>query len=179
MTNDSIPNSSIRLHFRQAKTLCGRYDAVKQSVGQEPDSPKSYAQVESFVGQQVVGQNSGELKLKESKPFRITARFSQCEREILVRHAKEKRLTISEYIRACVLEDKYIPSTDPVKRQLLLNANIELSRQGNNLNQIARQLNAGLASSAQADAFMERLSASLATAHEAVRQALTNGRGMP
>jgi hypothetical protein len=170
-SGDSFP--LVHLQFRRAKALCKRGVSVSHPKG---DNTKSCAQVAPSVGQHVVRQKSCGLKPGESKPFRITARFSKDEREILVRQAEKACLTVSEYIRVSVLGPTYASSIDPEKRQLLLNLNRELSRQGTNLNQIAKHLNAGSASPEQGESMLAMLARSLLSAHKTVRHALAEGR---
>jgi len=162
----------------------GKYDCLNVPVTkdtaakQEPKRPesKSAAQVALCVGQQVVGRASGGLKPNDSKSFRISVRFSETEREILVRHAEKSCLTVSEYIRASVLGAGYLSAIDPVKRELLKNVSRELGRQGNNLNQIAKHLNASTASPEQGESMLAMLARSLLSAHAVVRQNLAEGR---
>ena len=143
------------------------------------EKTESSAQVATYVGQQAVGHMSGGLKPKDSKPFRISVRFSEMEREILVRQAEKSCLTVSEYIRASVLGAGYLSAIDPVKRQLLKNVSRELGRQGNNLNQIAKHLNAGVALPEQGNSMLAMITRSLLSAHQIVRQALTEGMQAP
>ena len=63
-----------------------------------------------------------------------------------------------------------------IKRQLLQNISRELGRQGTNLNQIAKHLNAGIASPEQGDSMLAIIARSLLAAHKAVRHALAEGR---
>ena len=165
----------------------GKYDCLIPPAPQdvaarketESQQEKSSAQVALSVGQQVVGRKSCVLKHGESKPFRITARFSECEREILVRQAEESRLTVSEYIRASVLGQRYVSSIDPVKRELLRNVSRELGKQGGNLNQIAKHLNSGTSSPEQGNSMLAIIARSLLSAHSTVRNTLAEGRSEP
>lgn len=170
MSDNDIPPSLIRLQYRRATAICKRNALVGEL---NPEKAKSYAQVESFVRQHVVGQNSCELKLRDSRPCRIIARFSKEERETVVRQAKGAGLTVSEYIRLTLLKS---PSLDPERHQLLLKANFELTKQGTNLNQIAKHLNAGMGKPSQGASMLAVISRSLMNAHMAVRQALAEGR---
>ncbi len=69
----------------------------------------------------------------------------------------------------------YVSSIDPAKRQLLLDIYGELSRQGTNLNQIARKMNAGTLSPQNGNTTLAALAKSLFAAHRALRHALTKG----
>jgi hypothetical protein len=170
MSDNDIPLSLIQLQFCRAKAICTRNVPVGH---QNADKAKSYAQVESFVRQHVVRHNSGELKLRDSRPCRIITRLSEKERETILRQAKEACLTVSEYIRLTLLKS---PSLDPERHQLLLKANFELTKQGTNLNQIAKHLNAGTGKPSQGASLLAVISRSLMKAHMAVRQALAEGR---
>lgn len=152
-----------------------QYSPVGQNVRQKQETGKSSAQVASAVGQQSVRRQTCGLK-PEPRPFKISTRFASDEREFLVRQAETSCLTVSEYIRASALGPGYAATIDPMKRQLLQDAIRELNRQGNNLNQIARHLNAGNLTTDQAERELSRLEQSLIAAQRAVRAALTEGK---
>ncbi len=145
----------------------------------KPGKQNSSAQVALSVEQYVVRQKSGGLKPREIKPFRLGVRLSENEHEIVVRHAEKAGLTVSEYVRVSALGPTYASSIDPEKRQQLLNLNRELSRQGTNLNQIAKHLNAGIVSPEQGESMLAILARALLGAHMAVRKALAEGRREP
>jgi hypothetical protein len=141
----------------------------------EPNRPKSKssAQVESFVEPQAVQRNSGGLKPSKSRPSHIGIRLTPQEREIVVQQAEKIGLTISEYARLTILKS---PSLDPERHRLLLKLNLELTRQGTNLNQIAKQLNGKVVSPEQAESLLAMIARTMMQAHKAVHDALTNGR---
>ncbi len=143
------------------------------------EKTESSAQVATYVGQQAVRHMSGGLKPNVSKSFRVSVRFSETEHEILVRQAEKSCLTVSEYIRASVLGAGYLSAIDPVKREMLKNVSQELGRQGNNLNQIAKHLNAGSATPEQGNSMLAMITRSLLSAHQMVRQGLTEGKQAP
>jgi hypothetical protein len=182
----------MQMAFRQAgKSVCNRYaelkdmrpvqqnsvvgQQVRQKVGQKNETGKSSAQVASAVGQQSVRRQTCGLK-PEPRPLRISTRFTSDERDFLVGQAESSCLTLSEYIRASALGSGYAATIDPMKRQLLQDAIRELNRQGNNLNQIARHLNAGDMEPDQGKRELSRLEQSLIAAQRAVRAALTEGK---
>lgn len=183
MTDKTSP-STMQLAFRQAgKALCQRNTSVEhthveqqKSVEQNSQNYKSYAQVAPSVQRQAVSQRACGLKPGESRVSHIGIRFSRQEREFIVQQAKNTSLTLSEYIRASALGPGYAATIDPMKRQLLKDAIRELNRQGNNLNQIARNLNAGNLTPNQAERELSRLELSLIAAQRAVRAALTEGK---
>lgn len=182
----------MQMAFRQAgKSVCNRYaelkdmnpvrqhsvvrQVVRQNVGQESETGKSSAQVASAVGQQSVRRQTCGLK-PEPREYKLSTRFKSDEREFLVRQAETSCLTLSEYIRASALGPGYAATIDPMKRQLLQDAIRELNRQGNNLNQIARHLNAGDMEPDQGQRELSRLEQSLIAAQRAVRAALAEGK---
>lgn len=189
MTDTPKPLSPMQQAFRQAgKSVCNRYAVlndmtpvqqvshVEQNVGQKCETGKSYAQVAPSVQRQAVSQRACGLKPGESRVSHIGIRFSVQEREFIVQQAKKTCLTLSEYIRASALGPGYAATIDPMKRQLLQDAIRELNRQGNNLNQIARHLNAGDMEPDQGERELSRLEQSLIAAQRAVRAALAEGK---
>lgn len=141
--------------------------------------PKSSAQVETSVEHQAVRQNSGGLKPENIKTFRIGIRLSFQERQMVIGRASKCGLKLSGYARSALLGADYVAKHDPVRRKLLQGLSTELGRQGNNLNQIARQLNGGFVTQDDAYALLNDLGNSLVSAHEAVRFALNEGKVMP
>lgn len=173
MTDKTASLSPIQLQFRSAKAaICDRKDNVRQ----QGTKSKSYAQVETLVRPQAVSPKSGELKLGRKRHHRLMARFSEAEREIVTAKAQASHLSVNEFIRVSVLGAGYVSSTDPVKRKLLLDISRELGRQGNNLNQIAKHLNAGIAAPEQGDSMLAIIARSLLAAHKVVRQTLAEGQ---
>lgn len=72
--------------------------------------------------------------MNEKKVARLELRLTLEEKNILSKMAQEKEKTIAQLIRELVLKDKLVTKTD-------VQTVIELKRIGNNLNQIARQIN--------------------------------------
>ena len=149
---------------------------VGQSVRQISETGKSSAQVAPSVQRQAVSHRACGLKPENSRVSHIGIRFTTQEREFVVQQAKKSCLTLSEYIRASSLGPGYAATIDPMKRQLLQDAIRELNRQGNNLNQIARQLNTGHLTPEQGERELTRLERALIAAQRAVRHALTEGK---
>lgn len=184
MTNKTSLPSSMQLAFRQAgKAICKpnvtvEHPHVEQqgSVEQNSQKDKSYAQVAPPVQRQAVSQRACGLKPVESRVSHIGIRFAPQERNFIVQQAKKTCLTLSEYIRASALGPGYAATIDPMKRQLLQDVLRELNRQGNNLNQIARHLNAGDMEPDQGERKLSRLEQSLIAAQRAVRAALAEGK---
>ena len=101
-------------------------------------------------------------------------RLSDSEKQILMARAKRAGLGFSEYVRArCVYSE---PMWVEVDRALLLSLYQELCRQGNNLNQLARRLNAIGEKRAREDA--EILSHALGAALDNHARALADIRSL-
>ena len=138
---------------------------------------KSYAQVAGSVEQRAVRQKPSGLKPEGNKPSRLAVRLSEEERAVVVRKSTEANLTISDYIRASVLGPGYVSNIDPQKRQILITISRELARQGLNLNQIAKRLNAGFHPKSEIPA-LAILAKSLLVTHRTLWDALNEGRSM-
>ena len=176
MSRDYAALKHVQTQFKQAtNSLCVRQQNVRQT---DAKFFKSSAQVESCVGQSIVRQNSGALKREGKKIHRITTRFSEQEKARLIAKAKGSRLNISDYIRASVLDAGYVSAIDPTKCQHLTELQRELNKQGNNLNQIAKHLNAGILNPRQGKDALSVLVRSLVDTHFSVRLALSEGRTM-
>lgn len=166
----------LRTAFRRAKIdLCSRKTKV-ENVQREP---KSCAQVEISVKQQAVKQKSGGLKPEGGRAAFIGIRLSSQERQLVIGRAINSGLKLSAYARAALLGADYVTKHDPVRRELLRDLSVELGRQGNNLNQIAKQLNSGFVTQDDAYALLNDLGGSLVAAHNAVRLAMTEGKVKP
>ena len=168
--------SLVQLEFRRAKTICKRKVSVVQRVS---DNSKSSAQVATLVRPQVVSPKSGGLKPGRKRPYRLMGRFSKEERDRVKSKAMAARVSVNEFIRLSAMGADYASSLNPELRQLFLAVHRELCRQGNNLNQVAKHLNAGTATCEQGDSMLAMISRSLITAHMAVGRALAEGREMP
>lgn len=168
--------NDIRAAFRRAqRDICTR-QIKDENVKREP---KSYAQVASSVKQHAVKRNSGGLKPESGKTAFIGIRLSFQERQLVIGRAINSGLKLSSYARAALLGADYVAKHDPVRRKLLQDLSRELGQQGNNLNQIARQLNGGFIMQDEAFALLNNSGTSLISAHNAVRLALTEGKVMP
>ena len=185
MSNDDAKTLPVREQFRRAALGACRparaYDALKSpaslaanpSGSQSDEKSKSYAQVESFVSQPIGSHNSGELKLNGPRTYRVVTRFTQDEKESVVIQAQKHRMTVSDYVRLVLLKQ---PGLDPERNGLLNKVHFELTKQGTNLNQIAKQLNAGTVTNGQGASMVAMISRSLRMAHQVVLDALSEGR---
>ena len=171
----------IRARFRMARVLCcvpilalasASASVVVRRSTEDKNFAKSSAQVATLVSPQVVSPKSCELKLGRYRPYRIMGRFSKQEKENVEAAAKAAGLSINEYVRYWLLGKKY----DPTVRDELRRANLELTRQGSNLNQLAKLRNSGKASIAEEDGMLGVLARSMLPTHKAVRDALVRGK---
>ena len=77
--------------------------------------------------------------MNKSRPNQFLFRLSDSERELFLNKVARSGLSQQNFIKKCVL-DKPVISLDRAEMHRIL---VELSRQGNNLNQIARVVNEG------------------------------------
>ena len=75
--------------------------------------------------------------MNKSRPNQFLFRLSDSEKELFLNKVTRSGLSQQNYVKKCVL-DKPVISLDRSEMHKIL---VELSRQGNNLNQIARVLN--------------------------------------
>lgn len=169
---NAFPPLTIMQEFRRAKAVCQRNPGIRQICRTD----KSSAQVALSVEQQVVERKACGLKPDQAKSSRLAVRLSDSEREFVSQHAKTAHLTLSEYFRASILGPGYVSRIDPTKRQLLLDVSRELGRHGNNLNQIAHHLNAGIIDPINGHDTLSVLARSLLSAYQNVRESLTEGK---
>jgi hypothetical protein len=99
-------------------------------------------------------------------------RFSEEEKEKVRAKAKAASLSVNEYIRTTALRSDYRPPRNKGLTKALLALNLELTRQGNNLNQIAKRVNQGTTAPAEADGMLGIITRSMLQTHKAVRSAL-------
>jgi hypothetical protein len=111
------------------------------------------------------------LKPKRKRASPIKVRLSEAERETVRAKAIKAHLSVNAFIRTLLLGADY----DPTVKEQLRKANLELTRQGNNLNQIAKRLNGGRTSEAEADSLLGMLARSMLQTHRAIRAALAQG----
>ena len=153
----------------------------------KPGKGESFAQVESLVApnsgcglkpvgstktpeRRSTGKSRGSTARKRPGPLAV--RFSAAELATIRAKAKGAGCSTNRYIRAAALGSDYRAPLDPELARALLALRRELAAQGNNLNQIARQLNAGIVLPGQ-DALLDALALSTEETHRAVRRALS------
>jgi hypothetical protein len=134
---------------------------------------KSSAQVE--IG--VTPPRSCELKLgREKRRNPLTVRLSDNDREQIREKAQSAGCSLNAYVRASMLGSDYKPPADPALTEALRKLNFELTKQGTDINQVARQLNAGLISPDQAESMMVMLTRSTMQIHKSIREAMAQGK---
>jgi len=189
MSDDLIPcmpSPKIREQFRSAaKSLCNRQvDSHLSDSGNISGTTKSSAQVAPFVLPQ---QKASELKLsgitngstaktKRSESKRSTplaVRLTDAQKATIKERAEEAGCNVNEYIRNLVLGSSYRSPLPPNVYRQLLECKLELTRQGHNLNQIAKQLNAGTIVDEEALQLLNDLAPSMIETHAAIRRVLT------
>jgi hypothetical protein len=148
---------------------------------------KSYAQVETSVGQNVPsksceqrsrGRKSKSKHRKYPPPLRVRYPTYE-ERDGVIRAAMEAGFkSVSSYLRALSRGPGYKPPRDPELTRALLLVNRELTRQGNNLNQIAKHKNSG-GTAAEAEGMLGIVARSMLQTHKALRQVLSQGNPEP
>ena len=106
-------------------------------------------------------------------------RFSKDEKESVEARAAAAGLSVNEYIRATSMGDSYTPPNPADLVRALLDVRRELTAQGNNLNQIAKQTNTGAASAAEAEGMVGIVARSILQTQKTVRAALSQGKEMP
>lgn len=149
--------------------------------------PKSYAQVATLVAQNVLpkscelrSKSPNEKQFKSKRPPPKGVRYASYEEIRLVEtKAATAGLSPNAFIRAVTLGSDYRPPSDPELTRALLTLNRELTAQGNNLNQIARQLNGHVITEAQGHSMLDILGHSIVRTHKAVRKALAHGEPEP
>ncbi len=144
----------------------------------------SYAQVESLVlpnssaGLKPGGnawEEDGTDRDSIKRPSPLTIRLSERQKKIIRAKAQAAAISVNRFVLAAALGSDYRPPADPELTRALLRVYRELNAQGNNLNQIARQLNAGLILPGQGP-MLDALAASIAETLRRVQTALAEGR---
>lgn len=72
--------------------------------------------------------------MKENRTKMLILRLTENEKKQAVKRAKDEGLTLSSYIRKCVLNEKFVSRTD-------VQTVFELKKIGTNLNQLAKHVN--------------------------------------
>lgn len=99
--------------------------------------------------------------------------------QIIRDKARLAGISVNRFVLASTLGSNYRPPANPELIKALFALNRELTAQGNNLNQIARQLNAGLMAPSVAVERVDALSESMRITHVAIRKVLLRGSMEP
>jgi hypothetical protein len=149
----------------------------------------SYAQVESLVlpnsrGGLKPGGNTrtgitwdddSEDRDSVKRPSPLTIRLSERQKQIIRAKAQAAAISVNRFVLAAALGSDYRPPADPELTRALLRVYRELNSQGNNLNQIARQLNGGLNLPGQG-AMLDALATSIKETLHRVQTAIAEGK---
>ena len=108
------------------------------------------------------------------RPSPLTVRLSERQRQLIRGKAKAAGMSVNGFVLASALGSDYRPPMNPELTRVLLALNRELTAQGNNLNQIARQLNAGIVLPGQ-ESILGALAQSIQQTLRGVRAALARG----
>ena len=181
MSNDL--RSAMKSQFRLAsKEVCKPKAEYQEEYQQEEiGNTKSFTQVESMV----LPPNSGALKregipsgvtngVTKGRPHPLTIRLSDEHKELIRSKAQAAGVTVNVYAKAVLLGNDYRPPLNKGRELFILNR--ELGRQGTNLNQIAKQLNAGIKTPDQAHNAVAVLTDELTLVYRAVYTTLMNGQ---
>ena len=143
--------TSIHKQFKQAAKEVCEHNCSTQNVGQKDTKNfKSCAQVESSVAPHVAHSvahavaphSAGSFPRPQCrKSYTHGLRLREGEISLIRQKAHELNISVNTYIRAKALGDDYIAKPPAWLRDVLLKLYAELARQGNNLNQLARNVN--------------------------------------
>ncbi len=149
----------------------------------KPNFRKSYAQVASSVAHPVAHgvapHSTAGLRPRPPKQnVHCThgLRLRPGELDLIRTKAAELDMTVNAYIRAKALGEDYIEKPPSWMRDALLKLYVELAAQGNNLNQLARNVNRGLLSAESALATADRQRLPLFMVMEHIQTALAGRR---
>ena len=175
MSYDFKPNNPPRNKY--AVLQCTPQVAATEDVKHEP---KSSAQVAVWAVPLALPQ-SGALKrkIKRSRNCPVSIRITQAEKSSLRRRAQAVGISVNAYLKACALIGEYVPPYPPDILQELRRVHWELTRQGHNLNQMAKHLNDGSLTPRHGFSKLDAIEAPLSRALDAVGKALTWGKTYP
>ena len=173
--------SAMKSQFRLAsKEVCKpKAEYQMEGIG----NTKSFTQVESLV----LPPNSGAQKrdgipggvtngVTKGRPNPLTIRLSDEHKELIRAKAQAAGVNVNVYAKAVLLGSDYRPPLNKELCRELFILNRELGRQGTNLNQIAKQLNAGIKTPDQAHNAVAFLLDELTLVYRAVYTTLMNGQ---
>ena len=175
-SNRNLSQSSARKVFQSAAKECTNRNFRK-----------SYAQVAISVapsGSPAVSPEVAPLSFAGLHPRPAKAKKRQSyglklregELELLKAKAAAYRMSLNGYLRAKALGEDYIEKPPEWLRDALLKLYVELAGHGNNLNQIARQVNRQLTSGETAAALLDRQRQPVFMALEKLELALAGRR---
>ena len=116
------------------------------------------------------------MGITKRRPSPLTIRLTDQQKKTIRAKAQAAGVSVNEFAKAAMLGGDYRPPLSKEVCRQLLALGWELGRQGHNLNQIARQLNAGSKTPEQANNALAVISDELSQAYRAVFDTLANGR---
>lgn len=158
--------------------------------GEWPGEKDSYAQVDSLVlpnsrgglkpggntQEGITWDDDGTDRDSIKRPSPLTIRLSERQKRIIRAKAQAAGSpSVNRFVLAAALGSDYRSPADPELTRALLRVYRELNAQGNNLNQIARQLNANVVLPGQG-AMLDALATSIQETLLRVQTALAEGR---
>ena len=152
--------------------------------GEWSSEKDSYAQVDSLVLPNSRGglkpggitwNDDGTDRDSVKRPSPLTIRLSERQKRIIRAKAQASAISVNRFVLAAALGSDYRAPADPALTRALLRVYRELNAQGNNLNQIARQLNASVVLPVQG-AMLDALATSIQETLARVQTALAEGR---
>lgn len=200
MSGHDSDKPDIRLQFRQAaKAACspkadtkmdshapsdllasGSTTKMDTQLSNKKGNTKSYAQVAGLVipNPGALKRNGGAtiLGITKRRPSPLTIRLTDQQKKTIRAKAQAAGVSVNEYAKAVMLGSDYRPPLSKEACRQLLALGWELGRQGHNLNQIARHLNAGSKTPEQANNALAVIRDELGDAYRAVFDTLANGR---
>jgi hypothetical protein len=139
---------------------------------------KSYAQVATSLVAMPLAKSSVPAPPKRIR-ITISVQFTEHQRAIIRKKAKDINLSVNAYIKAVALQADYKPPLNPELCKALRDLNAELTAQGRNLNQIAKHLNGGTATLGQGMAMLDSIRGPLVRALQAVKTTLWQAAPQP
>ncbi|MDE1902168.1 MAG: hypothetical protein KGI37_11115, partial [Alphaproteobacteria bacterium] len=138
------------------------------------DSPRVAPAVAPVVSPNSAGLRPTPCQKKKSNTHGLKLRDGEI--DLIRAKAASLNMSVNAYIRAKALGDDYIERPPEWMRDVLLKLYVELAAQGNNLNQLTRNVNKGILNAEIALATADRNRAPLFKTMEALQLALAGRR---
>jgi Bacterial mobilisation protein (MobC) len=174
----------VEVEFRKSELSFHRIPTAVVPTTDRSCREESYAQVESLVVPNSGGGLKPGSKTRQERPsggttrsrvYPLSVRVPEHQRKAICSKARAAGVSVNRFLIAAALGLDYRPPVDRGLALALLAIHRELAAQGNNLNQIARQLNAGIVLPGQGT-LLNALAVSIQETHGAVRALLVRGK---